>query len=36
VPVGAILDHPAIFRNKKVGVIISGGNVNLSRLPWQI
>ena len=36
VPVGAILDHPAIFRNKKVGVIISGGNVNLSKLPWQI
>jgi len=36
VPVGAILDNPAVFRNKKVGVIISGGNVNLSKLPWQI
>lgn len=36
VPIGAILENPAIFKGKKTGVIISGGNVNLEKLPWQI
>ncbi|QKG80715.1 pyridoxal-phosphate dependent enzyme [Tenuifilum thalassicum] len=35
VPVAAILEHGEKFRNKKVGVIISGGNVDLDHLPWQ-
>jgi len=36
VPIGAILENPDIFKGKKTGVIISGGNVNLNKLPWQI
>lgn len=28
-------ENPAMFRGKKVGLILSGGNVDLRRLPWQ-
>ncbi len=34
VPVAAILKHPEVFRGKRVGVIITGGNVDLDKLPW--
>lgn len=34
VPVAALLEHPACFRGQRVGVILSGGNVDLERLPW--
>ena len=34
VPVAALLEHPAVFAGKQVGVILSGGNVDLDRLPW--
>ena len=34
VPLAAILAKPALFKNKKVGVIISGGNVDLENLPF--
>lgn len=34
VPLGAILENPDDFRGFKVGIIISGGNVNLDKLPW--
>ena len=37
VPVAAVLQnesHP-VFKGKNVGIIISGGNVDLSKLPWQ-
>jgi threonine dehydratase len=34
VPLAAILANPDIFKNKKVGVIISGGNVDLTNLPF--
>jgi threonine dehydratase len=34
VPLAAILENPEIFSNKKVGIIISGGNVDLDKLPW--
>lgn len=34
VPIAAVLDHPEIFENKKVGIIISGGNVDLDHLPF--
>ncbi len=34
VPLATILDHPALFSGKKTGVILSGGNVDLYRLPW--
>lgn len=35
VPLAAILRNPAVFRGKRVGVIITGGNVDLDRLPWM-
>ncbi len=35
VPVAAIMQKPDLFRGKRVGIIISGGNVDLDRLPWQ-
>jgi threonine dehydratase len=34
VPLGAMLEHPQVFRGLKVGLILSGGNVDLDRLPW--
>lgn len=34
VPLGAILEHPGVFRNKRVGIVISGGNVALDQLPF--
>ncbi len=35
VPLAAILKNPAIFRGQRVGVIITGGNVDLDKLPWM-
>jgi threonine dehydratase len=35
VPLAAILRHPDRFRGKRVGVILSGGNVDLDALPWS-
>ncbi len=35
VPLAAIFRNTQFFRGKKVGVIISGGNLDLSNLPWQ-
>jgi len=34
VPLAAILKNPEVFRGKRVGVIITGGNVDLDTLPW--
>ena len=34
VPLGAILQHPTHFQGKRVGVVVSGGNVDLDKLPW--
>ncbi len=34
VPLAAIMENPDIFRGKKTGVILSGGNVALDKLPW--
>ncbi len=34
VPLAIILKNPEIFAGKKVGVIITGGNVDLNKLPW--
>lgn len=34
VPLAVILKNPDIYRNKRVGVIITGGNVDLDTLPW--
>ncbi len=34
VPLAAILKNPDVFRGKRVGIIITGGNVDLDKLPW--
>ena len=34
VPVAALFEHPDAFCGRRVGVILSGGNVDLGRLPW--
>lgn len=34
VPVAALFEHPGLFRGQRVGVVVSGGNVDLGRLPW--
>lgn len=34
VPLAVILKNPEVFAGKKVGVIITGGNVDLDKLPW--
>ena len=34
VPLGAILDGNIDVKGKRVGIIISGGNVDLDKLPW--
>jgi threonine dehydratase len=34
VPLAAILENKTDFEGLKVGIIISGGNVNLEKLPW--
>ncbi len=34
VPVAAVLSHPAPFAGKRVGLILSGGNVDLQTLPF--
>ena len=35
VPLAVILKNPEVFRGKRVGVIITGGNVDLDSLPWM-
>jgi len=35
VPVAAVLNNPQIFKGLKVGIIITGGNVDLDKLPWM-
>jgi threonine dehydratase len=34
VPLGAVLEQPEIFKDQRVGIILSGGNVDLSKLPF--
>jgi threonine dehydratase len=35
VPFAALLAHAGRFAGLRVGIIVSGGNVDLDRLPWQ-
>jgi threonine dehydratase len=35
VPLATILKNPEIFRGKRVGVVVTGGNVDLAKLPWM-
>jgi threonine dehydratase len=34
-PLGAILEGTIDVRGKRVGIILTGGNVDLDKLPWQ-
>ncbi len=34
VPLACILKNPEFFAGKRVGIIITGGNVDLDKLPW--
>lgn len=34
VPLAAVLENPNKFSNKKIGIIISGGNIDLTKLPF--
>jgi threonine dehydratase len=35
VPVGALLERKVDLSNLRIGVILSGGNVDLDKLPWS-
>jgi threonine dehydratase len=35
VPLAAILRHKDVFAGKRVGVVVTGGNVDLDKLPWM-
>ena len=35
VPLATILKNPKTFAGKRIGVIVTGGNVDLDRLPWE-
>jgi threonine dehydratase len=35
VPYAALLDAPPAFRGRRIGIIISGGNLDLDHLPWS-
>ncbi len=35
VPLAIILKNPEIFAGKRIGVIVTGGNVDLDKLPWM-
>ncbi|MBL7792378.1 MAG: pyridoxal-phosphate dependent enzyme [Saprospiraceae bacterium] len=34
VPLAAVFSYPDVFRGKRVGLILTGGNVDLGELPW--
>ncbi|MDJ1009323.1 MAG: pyridoxal-phosphate dependent enzyme [Paracoccaceae bacterium] len=36
VPLATILKNKRVFAGKRVGVIITGGNVDLDKLPWMV
>jgi len=35
IALAAVLGHPGRFAGKRVGVVLSGGNVDLDALPWR-
>lgn len=35
VPVAAVMDERQRYSGKRIGIILSGGNVDLNRLPWR-
>jgi len=35
VPFAAIMKEKSGFKGKRIGIILSGGNVDLDQLPWN-
>jgi len=35
-PLAVILKNPDVFRGKRVGVIVTGGNVDMKKSPWMV
>jgi len=35
VPYAALLDAPPALRGRRIGIIVSGGNLDLDHLPWN-
>lgn len=35
VPLGVVLENKAYFRGRKTGIILSGGNIDISKLPFR-
>ena len=35
VPLAALMEHGESYRGKKIGIILTGGNVDLENLPWM-
>ncbi|MCD4737466.1 MAG: pyridoxal-phosphate dependent enzyme, partial [Bacteroidales bacterium] len=36
VPLAAIIENKFDYKNKRIGIIISGGNVDLDKIPWCV
>jgi len=36
VPLAIVLKNPGAFKNKRVGIVVTGGNVDLDKLPWTL
>lgn len=36
VPLAMVMENNNIFKNKKVGIILSGGNVGFKNLPFDL
>ena len=36
VPLATVIKNADTFKGKRVGIIITGGNVDLDKLPWLI
>jgi len=36
VPLAIVLKNPDAFKNKRVGIVVTGGNVDLDKLPWNL
>ena len=34
VPLAVVLAYPEVFRDRAVGLVLTGGNVDLDALPW--
>jgi threonine dehydratase len=34
VPLAVMMDHTDLFKDKRVAIILSGGNLDLEQLPW--